>query len=304
MKLYAPKYYTDFVCIADRCRHSCCVGWEIDVDNETAKKYAALVGGYGEEIKASIDLTDTPHFRLAEGERCPHLNREGLCKIILALGEDYLCEICREHPRFYNRTPNAMEVGLGMACEEAARIILGSDSYTETTELGEVEGEPDDRSEIDTVAERERIYSILSNKALPYSERLGQIGDRYSVSPDMLSDSEWCELLGSLEYLDVAHRSLFSSYSSNVIAPSVTESYLERALAYFIFRHCTECPSREEHRAALGLCLFFERLLASVAVARGVGDADGIAELARIISEELEYSKENTDMIRAEFLFG
>ena len=25
MKLFAPKYYKNFVCIADRCRHSCCI---------------------------------------------------------------------------------------------------------------------------------------------------------------------------------------------------------------------------------------------------------------------------------------
>ena len=39
MKLFAPEYYKDFVCIADRCKHSCCVGWEIDVDKDTLEKY-------------------------------------------------------------------------------------------------------------------------------------------------------------------------------------------------------------------------------------------------------------------------
>ena len=38
MKLFAPKYYTEFSCIADRCRHSCCIGWEIDIDADTAEK--------------------------------------------------------------------------------------------------------------------------------------------------------------------------------------------------------------------------------------------------------------------------
>jgi lysine-N-methylase len=32
MKLIAPDTYPEFCCIADRCRHSCCIGWEIDVD--------------------------------------------------------------------------------------------------------------------------------------------------------------------------------------------------------------------------------------------------------------------------------
>ena len=45
MKLYAPRYYLQFKCIADACRHSCCVGWEIDVDGETMKKYSLLKDG-------------------------------------------------------------------------------------------------------------------------------------------------------------------------------------------------------------------------------------------------------------------
>ena len=31
-----PDYYPLFHCIADRCRHNCCIGWEIDIDSRTA----------------------------------------------------------------------------------------------------------------------------------------------------------------------------------------------------------------------------------------------------------------------------
>ena len=34
MKLFAPEYYKQFKCIADKCTHSCCIGWEIDIDEE------------------------------------------------------------------------------------------------------------------------------------------------------------------------------------------------------------------------------------------------------------------------------
>ena len=39
MKLYAPTYYKNFKCIADACEHSCCIGWEIDIDPEALEKY-------------------------------------------------------------------------------------------------------------------------------------------------------------------------------------------------------------------------------------------------------------------------
>ena len=41
-KLYAPSYYKNFTCIADKCKHSCCVGWEIAIDKTTLNKYEAL----------------------------------------------------------------------------------------------------------------------------------------------------------------------------------------------------------------------------------------------------------------------
>ena len=92
MKLYAPEYYSDFVCIADKCRHSCCIGWEIDVDPLSMEKYSAIVHPYGQTVRDSIDInSDTPHFITDDEDRCPHLDSHGLCRMILNLGEDSLC---------------------------------------------------------------------------------------------------------------------------------------------------------------------------------------------------------------------
>ena len=124
MKLYAPAYYQKFACIADRCQHSCCIGWEIDVDEDTLAFYQELDGDYAEEIRNSIAQEDVPHFVLDAHDRCPHLDSQGLCRIIKAFGDGALCDICREHPRFYHRTPHGMEVGLGLSCEAACRLVL------------------------------------------------------------------------------------------------------------------------------------------------------------------------------------
>ena len=295
MKLYAPKYYNDFKCIADKCTHSCCVGWEIDIDPYTLEKYSTLSCGYGDTIKQSI-VGDEPHFCLGENERCPHLDKQGLCKIITELGEEYLCDICREHPRFYNETPLGKEVGLGMACEEACRIILSSDCYQSMVELGTADGEETD-AEIDTVSFRGEVYSILSNRAIPYSARLEKIYAKYGVNPADFSDSDWHATIDSLEYLDPAHKELFLGYSSDITAPKEQELYLERALAYFIYRHCAEAYDYEELIARLGFCLFCERLLTSLAIT----PKSDIFLLARTISEELEYSTDNTDTIMCKF---
>ena len=46
MTIY-PDFYDAFRCTADRCRHTCCRGWEIDIDAETAARYRALPGVLG-----------------------------------------------------------------------------------------------------------------------------------------------------------------------------------------------------------------------------------------------------------------
>ncbi len=302
VKLYAPGYYNKFSCIADKCTHSCCIGWEIDIDPDTMEKYASFTDGYGKQIRQSIDATDTPHFRLAENERCPHLDQQGLCRIISNLGDAYLCEICREHPRFYNDAARGKEVGLGMACEEACRIILESDGYADMVVIGETDSDPVDVP-FDAPAHRERIYGILTQSSTPYSERLMQIQNEYNVAPCRMTDDAWRDLLASLEYLEDAHKEMFARYSSDLSTPPQWERQLTRALAYFLYRHGSSARDPEEFRTALGLSLFCERLLASVLKAECVQEKEDIYRLARIISEEIEYSEENTDAIRLEFSF-
>ena len=296
MKLFAPKYYNGFTCISDRCTHSCCIGWEIDIDHTSAKRYASLSGGYGEIIKNSIEWEDTPHFRLSSDERCPHLDKNGLCRIILELGEDHLCDICREHPRFYNYSAKGKEVGLGLCCEEAARIILSSDDYDKLVEIGKT-NEAEEDVEYDSTPAREWIFSVLSSD-MEYREKLYAIYHEYDVSPSILTDAEWREIIASLEYLDEAHREMFACYSNGAVVPSSEEKATARALAYFVYRHCTEVYDDDDLRAYLGFCLFCERLLASLIAHNGTDD---IVTLARIVSEEIEYSEDNTETIVMRF---
>lgn len=291
MKLYAPKYYKDFKCIADKCTHSCCIGWEIDVDKATFKKYSHLKNSYGNEIKKSIEKVPVPHFKLQDNDRCPHLDENGLCKIIINCGEEYLCQICREHPRFYNYTNYGKEVGLGLSCPEACRIILSSDNYDEITEIAEVSGETE-KIDFDATKCRKDIYSILKNKALSYNERLKLIYKSYNASLSILPDSKFVKRLEKLEYLDNSHKELFLNYSSCLD----TEAELDKVLAYLIYRHCTEAMDENEHRISLIFCLLCERLLASMI--KNNKDTD-IITLATILSEEIEYSEENTEAIRS-----
>ena len=291
MKLYAPEYYSSFKCIADKCEHSCCVGWEIGVDGEALEKYECLGEGYGDTVMSSISYDGDPHFKLCADDRCPHLNDQGLCKIILNLGEGYLCDICREHPRFYNYTDVA-EVGLGMSCPEAARIILSSPDYTSMEEIGEVSADGD--VEFNGRLMRGRVYSTLSDSSSDYVDRLAKIYGDHGISVG--DDEVWLKKLSGLEYLDEGHRDMFSNYSS-VCRPAGVDKYLERFLAYLIYRHCTEAFDAEDFTLRLSFCLFCERLAASLIVSEEATSLGEVVKLTSVISEELEYSEENTEAL-------
>lgn len=130
MRLFAPKYYRLFKCIGGACTKNCCIGWEIDIDEDTKRLYDLLPGDIGKRIRASISEDgECPHFKLCDGERCANLRADNLCSIIAECGEDIIPVICREHPRFYNSFYDRCEVGVALACPSAAELILAADDH-------------------------------------------------------------------------------------------------------------------------------------------------------------------------------
>ena len=95
MKTVFPKYYAKFKCRADKCSDNCCIGWEIDVDDVSYEKYCGVNGDFGQMLRDRIYLSPEGDrcFRLGDNDRCPFLNKDNLCDLILAQGEGALCQI-------------------------------------------------------------------------------------------------------------------------------------------------------------------------------------------------------------------
>ncbi len=293
-----PSYFLKFKCIADRCRHSCCVGWEIDVDERTLARYRALGGEVGDAITQSIEHTeDGAHFRLCADERCPHLTEQGLCRIITALGEGYLCDICREHPRFYHEINGVWECGLGCACEEAARLVLAGENYADFVKIedGDSEFTPETVSDFDAFAYRAAVYAALREQAAPLAVRLAEIEQAYGLGV-ALSPAPHRACFAGLEYLNEAHRTRFAdAYCAEFAPEGAVSDACERFFAYLIFRHASPAEDAADFAVAVSMAHLLTRLL--YALAR-TGEWE-LAECARVISEELEYSEDNTAAIRA-----
>jgi len=168
-------------------------------------------------------------------------------------------------------------------------VVLGSDEYRDFYTVEAIEEEPIE-FDFDPIPYRTRIFELLALNS-PYDERLDLVSKEFGVSTTVLDDKEWHNLISSLEYLDPQHRELFFCYSNEARHQS-TDKMLERAFAYFVYRHTTQAIDEDSFCAALGFALFCERLL------RCLSAQIDIHLSARIISEELEYSQDNTEAIK------
>lgn len=175
MRLTVPDYYDRFRCIASRCTDNCCIGWEIGIDPAALADYQSQPGAFGDRLRAAIQPGDPPYFALTEAGRCPFLNSENLCDIYRQLGETHLCTICDQHPRFHNWFGAEKESGLGLSCEEAARLILFSAPprliSRDIAEAPDPDG-PDPELLAGLRAVRETAFALLREAALPLALRL------------------------------------------------------------------------------------------------------------------------------------
>lgn len=324
LPVFAPNYYTKFRCIAAACRHSCCVGWEIDVDADALARYDTVQGRMGERLRACIDReADPPCFILSEDERCPFLNESGLCDLICELGEDSLCHICADHPRFRNILPDRVELGLGLCCEAAAKLIL-----EQTEPFSVVELSPDwaarerhaheDREELDDltaslIAHRETLLPLLCDRSHPLSARIRHVFEKCDIhltvseTDTFKSYASIAALLRGMERLDPAWDKSLDALESLTEDPlseldGEDDVAYENLICYFLYRYMTADATYwpDAHRIRTAFAALCTVIIHAIHRTTGGKDHDSLCEIARMFSCEIEYSEENLETLMSE----
>lgn len=314
MILTFPTFYRDFKCIANRCTDSCCIGWEIDIDSAAYEKYRLMP----ENFQKNIAVCDgVAHFVLTEDERCPFLQKDGLCKIILEHSEDMLCDICREHPRFYEWYGIYKDAGVGLCCEEAVRLLLESEKPLEyeTVETQEISDDDTPEDICKSVFElRKSLFSIINDRSLTLFDRIekcfSEIGVKDVAAPcsadELLAecveiakemspfDELWEKYILSLEALS------FQEVKERINkALSENQIRYEKSLSYFVFRHfikaCFDGDLLAHFKLAV-IMMIFEMLIDCV--------NDELLFNTRYLSKQVEYSEENIDLLTDECCFN
>ena len=309
MKEFAPKIYKDFRCIAAECRHNCCIGWEIDIDEDTLAFYRAQTGEIGEELRKNIEITDgCASFRLDEHERCPFLNRRNLCDIYLTLGENAICQICRDHPRFRNFFSDRTEVGLGLCCESAARLLLCAEtpfSLIQIADDGETQTPTPEEAAF--FAFRERVFLSAQDRNLPPEQRLQTILDTVGAHLPQKSPAAWAAFYAALERLDhgwdAALETLCTLPPDAFAAPFMKEAelFFENLLCCFLYRHLAGALDDGNLSVHAAFCVhgvqFLWALYRACAKEHAGFDVDLALNLVRQYATEIEYSAENLEAV-------
>lgn len=123
MKTLKIKGYDKFKCIADKCKFTCCSGWDINIDNKTYEKLSNE--NTCKYILKGIKVIDDNNIIINKrtDEECPFLDNIGLCEIVKNHGDDYLSLTCRMFPRNHNVFEEIEELTLSCACPEVVDII-------------------------------------------------------------------------------------------------------------------------------------------------------------------------------------
>lgn len=318
-----PSFYDDFHCKADACTDSCCIGWEIDIDDETAERYRQVPGEFGECLSQNITESEegVPCFRLSSDERCPFLQRDGLCRIYRELGKDSLCEICREHPRFYSFLADRTEAGLGLCCEEACELLLRDAPLFLVTEDDGTPCDTDDDEQF-LLSVRETLFDILADCDKPLLQRIRHLlqtvrDAQQTLTPGFQTedfpfnerelfdftvrafqetepiDDAWTRYIGQLadEKDKIMQTRLFKS----------DETVYEKLLGYLLYRYFIEHSLETTMTQVLHFCLVNLAFLVlcdgkTMLEKQTVSLSDRVDNIKRW-SKQTEYSEENLEFL-------
>ena len=306
MKETAPEYYSRFSCIADRCRHTCCAGWEIDIDPDSLERYESMPGPLGDKLRSRIRKEqECASFIMTEDERCPFLQENGLCELIVTKGDGILCQICRDHPRFWNELSDRNEMGLGFCCEEACRLILENEEPMRMVVTDPGEGEDPEPEEQVFLDRREALWARIADRSLPVTERIRQLAADAEIN--WLTDTELLKrFLLTLECMDPAWQEHVRKMDGAVLYekrtyPKEIEIALEQLMAALIYRHYTRILDGETEQEVLKWIIRMWQTVLMAARTEGDMTLRELEETVRMFSGEIEYSDENPQML-TEFL--
>lgn len=318
MQVRVPDYFDEFSCLAGACPHSCCIGWEVVIDEDTARRYQAEPGPLGDRLRAAMEFDGEDFCFPLNGGRCPFLNQENLCDIHCALGPEATSLTCRAHPRFIEDYGPFQEITLSAACPKANDLLLGSSRPL--IFLERQNGEPAETGDdwLDwLVPLRDHLLDLLRDRSQPLKARLRAFlltayeAQSLLDNEDMEGLAAFCaapqtipadfggsagswepavrQYLQDLEILEPDWRDLLDRWAGEPPVPFAPQEpeKLERIAVYFAFRHLLKAVNDGDLLGRAQFCVL------GVLTADRLSRLAGLPEALRLFSREIEHDEDN-----------
>lgn len=164
--------YDKFKCTADKCKFTCCEGWDVSIDTDTYNKWKKE-NDESNNILSNVKIkkcgSETEYFINKEtNETCPLLDEQGLCQIVKKHGEEFLSLTCHMFPRIENIFEDRKELSLSCACPEVVELISSL-----TGEIN-IDSENDEnlKSDLLEIKIRETVISIVQQENFSLEDKL------------------------------------------------------------------------------------------------------------------------------------
>lgn len=293
-----PTFYHTFQCKANQCHHTCCQKWTIDVDEETAKLYQTLPTPLGEDLRKFMTVDDEGYYFMFSDKQptCPLLQEDGLCRVVLELGEDSLCDTCHMHPRFYKYIEDLELCGVGLSCEESVEKLLATegDQLQFTIEDDDCEFTAEDRPVLENIFDllalgiNPAICQFTPNQSIHYCQELVTI---YKKTEPI--DEEWTKQLAHLEA--ILSSTEVSTTMDLLKADTIDVSALNKVYQYILYR---QIDMLAEYSLESLVRYAFD---ATVFIALLTHQFGNLPEQIRRWSEQIEYDEDNVAFLFSEY---
>ena len=291
MKQFEFNYSKKFNCIADKCKHNCCKGWQIAVDKKTADKYLSLAN----ENNRFKNCLDGQFFKINNGN-CPFLDGDNLCHVIKNYGEKSLSKTCKTHPRFKSFFSTKTETGLGLYCEHAGKIILSfkpkmrtvlvKDDFKKSIAVG---------FERKVFAFRKKALNIAQDRSISIADRLSLLSQLANIDLNKNSFNKWLNIFKSLDRLTINEFGFEKIGLAQNFANTLNgfEREYEQLLSYLIFRHISRAIDFLDLRVRLAFVILSFKMINHIFAMNEQTTNENLVEVCRFYSSEIETSDDN-----------
>ena len=308
MLITKPNRDGAFRCLASSCPDTCCAGWEIVVDDESADRFRAMEDAMGKRLQQSLLTVDgeTQLKRHPDG-RCVLLNERNLCDLYALYGEGALCRTCRLHPRFVADYGARREIMPGLSCPAWIEAYLLDEE--KVTFLTEETDDPIGYTDIDAALffklhrARTKALDMLQDRSLTVDERMHRLltlatevdGEREEDCPQSDLLPAYLKKLRSLEILTPAWRDLLQRKGGVSCPEEVLAPLLEKVLVYDVFRFFLRGVYDGRALPWAKYAVFHVSVLRRLCC--GCTGKEQAAEVIRLYSKEIEHNAENLEAL-------